>query len=52
MLGLVLRKHVKNGLCWNFDMDAKLDILSKFLGKNILIGIRVCPPRLGACIAQ
>ncbi len=26
-------KHIVNGMCWNFNMDAKLDILSKLLGK-------------------
>jgi hypothetical protein len=34
-------KHVVNGLCWNFNTDAKLDILPKSLGENILIGIQV-----------
>jgi hypothetical protein len=29
-------------------MDAKLDILSKLLGENILIGVQVRLPRLGA----
>ena len=40
-------KHLVSGLCWHFDTESKLDVLCQLLGKNILVGIRVHPPKLG-----
>jgi len=40
-------KHLVSGLCWHFDTESKLDVLCQILGKNILVGIRVHPPKLG-----
>jgi hypothetical protein len=40
-------KHVLTGRSWNFDAADKLDVLCHLLGKNILVGIRTRPPKLG-----
>jgi hypothetical protein len=46
----VIFKKIKvdaTALCWRFDTKTKLDVLSQLLGKNIAVGIRRRPPKLG-----
>jgi hypothetical protein len=49
MCGIIYSKikHVVSGLCWHFDMQEKLDVLCQLFGKNLLVGIRVHPQKLG-----
>jgi hypothetical protein len=54
-----MQKHVHNGIMyhkirhrvkgywWWFDTDTKLAVLSRLLGKNITVGVRVSAPKLG-----
>jgi hypothetical protein len=54
--GLIFRK-IKNEVtasCWRFDTESKLDVLSQLFGKNIAVGIRERPPKLGVsyCVKQ
>jgi hypothetical protein len=54
-----MQKHVRSGvifkkmkvnvtaLCWRFDTQRKLDVLSQLCGKNVSVGFRKRPPKLG-----
>jgi hypothetical protein len=48
-IGIIFRK-IKNeviGLCWRFDTESKLEVLAQLFGRNITIGVRRRPPKLG-----